>query len=925
MRIKYLVVSALLAAAVLGIAGNVKAVTIQELLNQIAALQAQILQMQQAQQGEGMQWCHNFNQNLGYANSGSAEINHLHTALSREGISFAPDTVNTFGEGTMVAVAEFQEKYASEVLTPSGLRRGTGYVGPSTRAKLNRLYGCNTTPNPTTAPTVSFTASNAHGQAFTSTISALVGSTVKFAYSSTNATSCYVYNNSVLMNNLRGTDANGVEDINLTQGSTSGKFQTQARLAGVTGVYTVTCSNASGQQTSKSITLNSTPAPATPSITVTSPNGGENLRIGGTYPIRWSVTNGFEPLINITLVEHVESANVVVAPCYFTITNQGGSQGVYNWTVPATIYGNDYCGPTTLIGKKFKITVSAKNSSGAIISSDQSDNYFTIVDAQNLLTASAAHIIGSQSTYTPGQTIKFSVKGTVVDGNPGTYDDGFNVQAYIFKNGDNNYITPNPVGSYNGTYNSTTGYWDVSMTAPSDTTATYTMKVSFYCSQDPSWAAIYGRSAKCAANQITKIFAFTINAVAQPSITVTSPNGGETWRVGETRDITWQSNGIDRAYIMLYGHSSSGGVVYWSQIPGTSSEGIAAVNGRVSWTIPSDFLARSQNASKFSVRISSCLTCYTQQFFDDSNGYFTITAASTQPSISSVNPTAGGSGTVINFFGSNFTSGTSIKLAKDGLVRAEIGSNNVIFISSSQLRWMVDSTTAGMIGTGTYQISVTNSNGTSNSVNFTLTSSGQPSITVTSPNGGEVKGVGQNLEVIWNSQGITQNDKISIWLMDYTNPSSVNGGMVAVNLAGNLGAYNYTVPTSLTPGSRYKIKIEATRNNAFLASDESNNYFTIAAAPGDAVIYRLSSSSVAPGSSVTIYGLNLYSVDRITLYRADNRVATVINPVSVNNNGTDLTFVVPQNVAATSYYLSVWTRGSFVSSNELPIVITAAQ
>ncbi len=130
-------------------AGTVKAIDnsalIQQLMAQIAALQAQLTQLQ-AQQGATQAWCHTFNTNLRYGDQGS-EVSALVTVLYKEGLY--NETISTINDNVASAIVAFQEKYAADILTRYGLTHGTGYVGPRTRAKLNALYGCTITTQPT--------------------------------------------------------------------------------------------------------------------------------------------------------------------------------------------------------------------------------------------------------------------------------------------------------------------------------------------------------------------------------------------------------------------------------------------------------------------------------------------------------------------------------------------------------------------------------------------------------------------------------------------------------------------------------------------------------------------------------------------------------------------------------------------------------
>jgi len=150
MKIKSLVLVVVLITAVLCF-GVAKAQTtdvatlIAQLQAQIANLMAQ-LQALQAQQNGTTAWCYTFNVNIGMGQkTGNPEINALVIALQKEGIIAEEKTFDGYDENLASNVVAFQEKYTSEILTTYNLKHGTGYVGKSTRAKLNSLYGCETT------------------------------------------------------------------------------------------------------------------------------------------------------------------------------------------------------------------------------------------------------------------------------------------------------------------------------------------------------------------------------------------------------------------------------------------------------------------------------------------------------------------------------------------------------------------------------------------------------------------------------------------------------------------------------------------------------------------------------------------------------------------------------------------------------------
>lgn len=80
-----------------------------------------------------------FKKNLKLGSRGE-DVSALQQFLVGEGVYPEAMVTGYFGPKTQTAVIRFQEKYKSEILTPVGFTRGTGFVGAATRAKLNELY-----------------------------------------------------------------------------------------------------------------------------------------------------------------------------------------------------------------------------------------------------------------------------------------------------------------------------------------------------------------------------------------------------------------------------------------------------------------------------------------------------------------------------------------------------------------------------------------------------------------------------------------------------------------------------------------------------------------------------------------------------------------------------------------------------------------
>ncbi|MFA5386683.1 MAG: peptidoglycan-binding domain-containing protein [Candidatus Paceibacterota bacterium] len=116
---------------------------IAQLLVQIEGLKRQIAEYQARLgivSGDSAS-CQRIDNNLYFGMTNNQQISCLQEFLKNQGTDIYPEGLVTgnFLSLTQQAVIRFQEKYASEILVPLSLERGTGYVGQATRDKINSL------------------------------------------------------------------------------------------------------------------------------------------------------------------------------------------------------------------------------------------------------------------------------------------------------------------------------------------------------------------------------------------------------------------------------------------------------------------------------------------------------------------------------------------------------------------------------------------------------------------------------------------------------------------------------------------------------------------------------------------------------------------------------------------------------------------
>lgn len=280
------------------------------------------------------------------------------------------------------------------------------------------------------------------------------------------------------------------------------------------------------------------------SLTLTAPNGGESWAAGSTQSITWT-SEGSIPSVKLEYSLNRGGA-------WITIIESAVNSGIYDWTVPET--------------SSNAALVRISNAVNPSIS-DMSNAVFTILAESLTLTSpngGETWIGGSSSKITWNNSagidfvkIEFSV-------------DGGDLWQVISAGATN-------TGFYT---------WNV----PDVQTSSALVRISDMADGQPS-------------DESDAVF-----TILGSTLTLTSPNGGETWQARTSKTITWNSTGNINSVRLEYSLNGSGAwIIIASSI---------ANNGSFTWSLP------NIQASTALVRISDALDGVPE---DISDGEFTIT------------------------------------------------------------------------------------------------------------------------------------------------------------------------------------------------------------------------------------------------------------------------------------------------------------
>ena len=300
-------------------------------------------------------------------------------------------------------------------------------------------------------------------------------------------------------------------------------------------------------------------------------------------------------------------------------------------------------------------------------------------------------------------------------------------------------------------------------------------------------------------------------------IVLTSPNGGENWQIGSGQTITWNYSGMNcYCRLELWNGASKVGVI---------ARKVPVTNGSYYWVAGNCSGVMATPGPGYLVKIIPNVPSYS----DISDAGFTLVS---QPYIKVMEPSGGdvlpiGGFRVITWLSSGVSGSCTIELWQDGAGKiGTIVSNRPV--STKSYLWTVGQYQGGAAAAGPgYKIKIIADSGPADAMDGSFTIVNPPTLTITSPNGGETWISGNIQAITWSSSDVGAGALCSLEL--YKNNTRL--GNIATGLSLADGTYSWTVGQYIggtaPVGNDYKVRIAIISDGRQERNDLSNANFII--------------------------------------------------------------------------------------------------
>ena len=306
---------------------------------------------------------------------------------------------------------------------------------------------------------------------------------------------------------------------------------------------------------------------------------------------------------------------------------------------------------------------------------------------------------------------------------------------------------------------------------------------------------------------LADLFFLSSSAWSAGTLKVTTPNGGQKWTAGKSYAVKW-SKGDAGATVKIQ-LLKSGKHYKWVSKKTKN-------DGKYAWKIPSTVAT----SSAYKIKIVSIKN---KKIFDTSNKTFKISKTGgdndddDESSLKVTNPSGGESWEWGKSYAIKWDKAGAGKFVRLFLLKSTGKRYKTISKKTKndgKYPWKVATT----IASGSYKIrvqSVSDSSQNDDSdANFTIGST----LEVTSPNGGESWDAGSAYSITWDKGNAGSYVKIYLY----------NSGSLDKNISsstGNDGSYSWSIPSTQTGSSKYKIRVESYSDSSIY--DESDSNFSI--------------------------------------------------------------------------------------------------